>query len=224
MRQLDQASIDAIKSREGCRLAAYQDSGGTWTIGYGKTGSVKEGDTCTQEQADKWLADDMAWAGQCVEGAVKVHLSDSQFGALVSFAYNVGAQAFTSSTLVNRLNAGDYAAVPQELERWNKVNGKVSNGLTNRRNSEIGQWVKGSFVSSSVVTPDVPKPWWQTGHIGKLVAAGVALGGNMSMAGINHALDQARDAITIWQGFAFIAGGLSFGLILWTIFGHKKDA
>lgn len=155
-RSIDKESLDAIALREGLRLTAYQDTGGTWTIGYGHTAGVKQGDACTQEQALAWLRADASDAQDCVSKAVKVSLTDNQYGALVSFAYNIGCKAFCSSTLVKNLNNGDYAGVPQQMLRWVRVHGVTDQGLINRRNSEGGQWVKGAYVRGAGITPDSP--------------------------------------------------------------------
>jgi lysozyme len=84
---------------------------------------------------------------------VKVDLTDNQFGALVMFAFNAGIGAFKGSTLLKKLNHGNYNAVPAELPKWNKttIDGKkvVSNGLVNRRAAEAGLWAKGGFIQSS---------------------------------------------------------------------------
>lgn len=154
--------IEKLKQWEGCRLSAYRDSAGVWTIGYGHTGpDVYSGLKITQEQADKLLISDLLRFERAVDSTVKVSLTDHQFGALVSFAFNVGVSAFQGSTLARKLNDGDYNAVPGELARWNKVtvNGKkvVLTGLVNRRAAEAGLWAAGSFVSSApVVAEELP--------------------------------------------------------------------
>ena len=100
---------DKLKQWEGLRLTAYKDSGGVLTIGYGHTGpDVKAGMTITEAQAEMLLMRDLSRFEQSVERSVKVPLTDNQFGALVSFAYNVGTEAFERSTLLKKLNEGDY--------------------------------------------------------------------------------------------------------------------
>nr|WP_167855663.1 lysozyme [Hymenobacter fodinae] len=115
-----------------------------WTIGWGHTKGVCAGLTCTIEQAEAWLQQDLADAIHTVETGVKVRLTDNQFAALVIFAFNVGVGSFKSSTLLRMLNQGHYNQVPRQLLRWNKgrVGGKlvVIPGLTNRRNAEIDLW------------------------------------------------------------------------------------
>jgi lysozyme len=127
----------AIKTAEGLRLTAYKDGGGVWTIGYGHTGAdVREGLTIPLSEAERLLTRDLRVAEGHVNEAVKVKLTQNQFDALVSFVYNVGGGAFRSSTLLKLLNAGDYEGAANQLPRWNKDNGKVVNGLTNRRHEE----------------------------------------------------------------------------------------
>ncbi|MGF7157599.1 hypothetical protein GGR09_000961 [Bartonella heixiaziensis] len=103
----------------------------------------------TQEQAEEILCEDLKQFENAVEKAVRVSLTDCQFAALVSFCYNVGTTAFCNSTLLKKLNKGDYEAVPTELQKWNKVGGKPLQGLANRRAAESGLWAKGSYVSSN---------------------------------------------------------------------------
>ena len=127
----------AIKTAEGLRLTAYKDGGGVWTIGYGHTGSdVREGLTIPLSEAERLLTRDLRVAEGHVNDAVKVKLTQNQFDALVSFVYNVGGGAFRASTLLKLLNAGDYEGAANQLPRWNKDNGKVVDGLTDRRHEE----------------------------------------------------------------------------------------
>jgi lysozyme len=128
---------------------------GTATQGYGHTGpDVYPGaPDITEEQAVVWLRKDLDPCERAVASSVKVDLTENQFGALVMFAFNAGIGAFKGSTLLKKLNQGNYAAVPGELAKWNKttIDGKkvVSNGLVNRRAAEAGLWAKGGFIQSS---------------------------------------------------------------------------
>jgi lysozyme len=122
---------------EGCRLEAYQDVRGVWTIGFGHTGQdVVEGLTCTQQQAGNWLQADMQWAAAAVNSAVTVQLTQDEFNALVDFTFNVGAGNFDSSTLLRELNAGDYAGAAAQFDRWDYAGGQVVAGLLRRRQAE----------------------------------------------------------------------------------------
>ena len=133
---LSQNGLDLIKGFEGLRLSAYQDSAGVWTIGYGHTGNVKPGDRITQAQAEDLLQKDTAWAQQAVRDQVKVPLTQGQFDALTSFTFNLGAGALAKSTLLNKLNAGDYAGAQAEFGKWVHAGGQVLQGLVRRRAAE----------------------------------------------------------------------------------------
>lgn len=130
---------------------------GTLTIGYGHTGpDVTPGMRIDQARADALLRRDLDQFEAAVDRLVKVPINDNQFAALVSFAFNCGVGNFQGSTLLKKLNAGDYGAVPGELMKWTKSKGKQMQGLVNRRSAEAGLWAKGSFVQSSG-TPAKPK-------------------------------------------------------------------
>lgn len=125
-----------IEQFEGLRLAAYQDGGGIWTLGYGHTNQVKAGDTCTSAQADEWLDSDIASAERAVNAMAHVALTQGQFDALVSFAYNLGPNALQESTLLRLMNSGNPALAASEFPKWDHVAGQVSEGLSRRRMAE----------------------------------------------------------------------------------------
>lgn len=135
----NQRGIDLIKEFEGLRLRAYKDAVGVTTIGYGTTRingrPVQMGTVITQTQAEQYLRADVEEFEKCVSTTVKVPLNENQFAALVSFTYNLGCGNLRKSTLVRRLNAGDYA-VGNEFPKWNKAGGKVLKGLVRRREAE----------------------------------------------------------------------------------------
>ncbi|EMA2416325.1 lysozyme [Citrobacter freundii] len=139
--QTSEKGIALIKEFEGCKLTAYQDSVGVWTIGYGWTQpvdgkSIRAGMTIKQETAERLLKTGLVSYESDVYRLVKVGLTQGQFDALVSFTYNLGARSLSTSTLLRKLNAGDYAGAADEFLRWNKAGGKVMNGLTRRREAE----------------------------------------------------------------------------------------
>lgn len=133
---MTESAKNLIKSFEGCRLKAYKCPAGVWTIGYGRTTNVKDGDTCTQAQADEWFDEEYARFRDNVKKLVKVGLTANQLGALTSFAYNCGIGALQTSTLLKKLNKGDLYGAADEFLRWNKAGGKVLAGLTKRRQAE----------------------------------------------------------------------------------------
>lgn len=132
--------INMICGFEGLELKAYDDGVGVWTIGYGTTIingiKVKKGDTCTIEQAKSYMAQDLKKFESAVDTSVKVTITQNQFDALVSLAYNIGTSAFKSSTLLKKLNAKDYKGAAAQFDRWNRASGKVMQGLVNRRAKE----------------------------------------------------------------------------------------
>ena len=139
--QTSEKGIALIKQFEGCKLTAYQDSVGVWTIGYGWTQPVdgkpiRAGMTIKQETAERLLKTGLVSYESDVSRLVKVGLTQGQFDALVSFTYNLGARSRSTSTLLRKINSGDYAGAADEFLRWNKAGGKVLNGLTRRREAE----------------------------------------------------------------------------------------
>ena len=126
-----------IKRLEGLRYNAYQCSAGVWTIGYGHTKGVKEGDTCTLSQAGEWLLEDVAEAEDAVNSQ-HLNLKQNQFDALVSFVFNVGVKAFKDSTLLKKIktNPND-PDISKEFANWKYAAGNVVKGLVNRRKEEI---------------------------------------------------------------------------------------
>jgi len=125
-----------IHGEEGCKLVAYQDEGGVWTIGWGHTQGVTEGMVINQEQADLLFQEDLHDAEGYVQYYVKVPLNDNQFAALVSFVYNVGAGHFSHSTLLSDLNNNDFADAASQFLVWDIVDGEKNAGLLARRKAE----------------------------------------------------------------------------------------
>lgn len=151
--------IAAIKAHEGLRLQAYPDpgSGGEpWTIGWGHTGGVKRGDVITIEQAEKFLAEDIAEAQDGIRELVKVPLTDGQLWALTSFVFNLGAGALRKSTLLKRLNAGDYAGAAEQFGLWVNAAGKPMPGLVRRRAEEKAMFLSGGFLNTSPKPVQIP--------------------------------------------------------------------
>ena len=141
MRKLNKASVDLIKEFEGWRSQAYKDSVGVWTIGYGHTSmagspTVSSGMVISLETGEEILRRDLQKFQSSVEKYVKVDLNDNQYGALVSFTYNLGERNFSKSTLLKKVNAQDWSGAANEFRKWNKAGGKVLKGLVRRRDAE----------------------------------------------------------------------------------------
>lgn len=109
----------------------------------------------TPDEIDGLMRKDLSWAEATVSECVQVPIDDNQFAALVSLCFNIGAEAFRTSSVVRVLNAGDYDAVPDKMRLWNKITKKeiqadgsvkkvkkVSKGLVNRREAEVRLWLK----------------------------------------------------------------------------------
>mgnify|MGYP004442585895 FL=1 len=128
--------IDLIKKYEGCKLSAYKCPAGVWTIGYGHTGGVRQGQVITMEQAEEYLKQDLQKFEKGIDG-YGLKLSQNQFDALVSFAYNLGLGNLSSSTLLRKAKKNPMdTSIYNEFLRWNKAGGKVLSGLTKRRTTE----------------------------------------------------------------------------------------
>ena len=218
-RRIDAESLACIKRWEGLRLTAYRDVGGTLTIGYGHVLDVREGMRITERDAEEFLRRDLAQAEAAVDSLVTVPLTDPQFGALVSFVFNVGAAAFRRSTLLRRLNSGNYDAVPAELMRWTKAKGKQVPGLVNRRNAEIGLWAKGSHVASAPVTPAPPRTPVVSAKTAKGVAVGTAATAIVSqMTHLPRPIPSLRYPLSDLQGWELVVIALvmvAAGLAAW---------
>ena len=134
--KISQEGLSLIKKFEGLRLRAYKCSANVLTIGYGHTGRVKETDKITLEEADSLLEKDIAKFEEYVSDNVIVKLNQSQFDALVAWTFNLGPGNLRESTMLKKLNNGDYESVPFEMRRWNKAGGKTLDGLIRRRQAE----------------------------------------------------------------------------------------
>ena len=140
--EVNKAGKDLIKRFEGCKLKAYKCPAGLWTISWGLTfypdgTKVKEGDVITQQQAEDYfnaIVDDFA---KKVDALIKSNVSENNFSALVSFAYNVGMGNFQRSTLLRKVNANPKdKTILDEFKKWTRANGEVLKGLVRRRDAE----------------------------------------------------------------------------------------
>lgn len=137
-------SIELIKEFEGCSLNAYLCPANVLTIGYGHTKNVKSDDFITQEQAEKFLKEDI-FDLLSVLDKVQVKLQDNHKIALISLIFNIGKYSFLKSSLLKKLNDADFIGASLQFDRWIYSNGKVLKGLQNRRKKE-----KKIFLSSSI--------------------------------------------------------------------------
>lgn len=140
--KVSDAAISLIKTFEGLRTVPYNavPTEKYLSIGYGHYGpDVKENDVITKDGAEALLKKDLVKFESSVTAMLdvkEISVTQSQFDALVCFAYNVGLSALESSTLMKKLDEGNYAAAANEFLRWNKAGGKELEGLTRRREAE----------------------------------------------------------------------------------------
>lgn len=134
--QLSKTGIELLKHFEGCELKAYQDSVGVWTIGYGHTKGIYEGLEITQSEAEKMLVDELPEYEGYITDKIVPMLQQHEFDALVCWVYNLGPTNLSSSTMLKKLNAGEFKEVPFQMKRWDKAGGQPLLGLTRRRNAE----------------------------------------------------------------------------------------
>lgn len=131
------AAKQIIKDQEGLKLVGYICPAGKATVGWGHTGpDIHVGMRITIQQAEEFLDEDLAESEDAVERLVKVPLTENQFGALVSFTFNLGQGALGGSTLLRVLNAGDYAGAASQFLKWVHAGKEVLPGLVTRRTKE----------------------------------------------------------------------------------------
>lgn len=133
--EVSEEGLKLTEDSEGCRLKAYQDTGGVWTIGYGHTGGVLPNQIIQQDIAEVLLKHDTAYA----VGIINAHAlpcTQGQFDALTDFVFNVGPSQFLSSHLYRYHVAGEYEKAANEFPKWKYDNGRVIDGLVERRNKE----------------------------------------------------------------------------------------
>ena len=127
---------DFVKQFEGRELKAYRCSAGVWTVGYGHTNGVKEGDEISASEAEQLLVEDLTAIANDLSRLVNVPVSESQYIALLSLAFNIGGTALKKSTLLFHLNHKRYDEAAEEFDKWVYAGGKVSEGLKRRRTAE----------------------------------------------------------------------------------------
>ena len=212
--RINAETIALVKEFEGCELAAYRDAVGVWTIGYGHSERAPlppkpyDGMVITMDQAHKILQDDLTHFGKSVENLISVPVTDNQFGAMVSLAFNIGIGAFGKSTALKRLNAGDYLGAAEAMTWWNKAGGKVMRGLVRRREAERALFLTehDRFVEATP-TPDTPRenPTQST-----TIQAGGAVGVIGAAGGVFSAisdLDPIAQAVAVAGGLVLVGLG-----------------
>lgn len=163
---VNDATIRLITEFEGVKLEAYADPAHGWavpTIGIGHTSAagppeVYKGMKITAQEAKDMLIRDLRKYEAAVDKAVKVQLNPNQRGALVSFTYNLGEGNLNKSTLLKKVNAGDFLGASKEFSKWNRAGGKILAGLTRRREAERQLFLAPSVISSGKPSEPTEKP------------------------------------------------------------------
>lgn len=198
---INQESLDLIKSFEGLRLKAYKCPADRWTVGYGLTTAAGIGvavgpDTVvTEEQAEEYLLKVLEKFANNIKPGMTRAPTDNQFGAMLSLAYNIGPGAFLKSTCLKRFNAGDIDGAAQALTWFNKAGGKVLNGLVRRRSAE-----RELFLSDDVSETPTPQPDPERGPASSTTlqaAAGAAVAGGGGVITALSKLDPTAQYIVL---------------------------
>ena len=157
---ISKSGLAILKDFEGCRLEAYPDVVNVWTIGYGFTSGVQKGDTMTQAQCDERLSREIRAYEIAVWNATGGDVTQSEFDALVSFAWNVGIAGMKKSSVIKAHVKGDKQAAARAFGLWNKAGGKVVKGLARRRAAEAVLYLTDDdeFVDPMPQQVDPPKP------------------------------------------------------------------
>lgn len=138
--KISQQGVDFLKKEEGFRNKAYRDSVGVWTIGYGSTGShVGPGQRISDAEGEALLREDLQRFENIVNAKIKQPMTQNQFDAMVSLAFNIGTGGFANSSVAKRFNEGDTAGAADAFKMWSRA-GRHKNLLAKRRGREIAMF------------------------------------------------------------------------------------
>jgi lysozyme len=217
---INDAGLSLIKKFEGCRLEAYKDAVGVWTIGYGHTTAagpptVTPTLKITEGVANRLLLEDLAKYEDAVKRCIKVRISNNAFAACVSLCFNIGPGNFAKSSVVKSINAGNMEEAARRFMLWNKAGGKVLPGLTRRRAAEAALFMTPDDVADPASVDTIESTTAAEPPTGKPVMASmtnVAAGGAGAAAAVGVIADVATSAAgaatsvrTIWDSLGSIA-------------------
>lgn len=217
------SAVALIAEAEGCALAAYRCPAGVPTLAWGRTAGVHMGDICTREQADRWLCDEVTSTAQAVRAMCTVAPGSNELGALTSMAYNVGAEALRTSSVMRAHNAGDHAAAARAFALWDKarVNGTLTvlPGLTARRAAEAALYLtpESGALPQRMPQAVAPEPSLAASPTVQVAGVGGALGALDLVSALQDtagAADQTRGWLTTLKGFAADTLGLPADWVL----------
>jgi len=200
--QLSDEGVRLIKSFEGYhrklkdgRCLAYRCPAGVLTIGWGCTDGVREGMIWTAEEAEAGLRRELAKFEHGVSRLVTVEINQNQFDALVSFSYNVGLGALQKSTLLKRINKGEFAKAQGEFSRWTRGGGKVLPGLVSRRTREAALFLK------PVEQPEAPYMPQEVEPVSSAPVKEITIGTGAAATGMTMPAPPDLTPVVAWQGF-----------------------
>jgi len=204
------AAVAEIAESEGLRLKAYRCPAGVWTIGWGETDGVRPGDTCTKEQADRWLLEDVTDRAKAIRRMCTVEPSENELGALVSLAYNIGLEGLRRSTVLRQHNAGNRQAAARAFGLWNKARNQrtgqleVLDGLTARRAREAALYLTPDDPADAGTMPQAVEAESSLARspINAGGAAAVGLGGVTAITQVADQAQQASGALATIKGAA----------------------
>lgn len=199
--KISQAGLNLICEFEGYHrrlpngdCTTYRCPADVLTIGYGCTEGIKEGEVWTQQQAQDRFRSELVKHEAAVARMATVDLSQNQFDALVSFSYNCGTGALQKSTLLKKVNAGDFEGAGRAFAAWNKGGGKVLPGLVRRRAAESALFLKPAASADEPDMPqtvDAPSPVPQNSRIVATASAGERAAGLLTIGGIGLSFSDA---------------------------------
>ena len=185
--------VSLLKQLEGCRLKAYQCSAGRWTIGYGFTDGVQEGDTMTAAECEARLGQELVIYEQAVWQATGGNVSQNEFDALVLFTWNVGIAGMRGSSVIKAHNRGDKVAASRAFGLWNKAGGQVNKGLVSRRAAEAALYLTPDIPPAVVDMPQEVTPEKPLSDSTTIIAGGTA--GLATMTQIAEQIGKFKDGI-----------------------------
>lgn len=250
MREINQAGLELVKSFEGLRLDAYQDSVGVWTIGYGSTTGVRAGQVITEADAEALLRADLGTAEAGVEDAIGDEATDNQFAACVSLAFNVGVGLFAKSSIVRLMLAGEPEKAAERFLLYNRAGGKVLAGLTRRRAAERALFltpdesdpaeipvitdpaaIEPPPVATSTTTTEQSSSIISTvvnnAQVKEIASTGLStIGTRLATGGISSGALSAIAAFTAkaWPLLIFAAVLIILGVAVWMLVYHHKES
>lgn len=221
--RISKAGVDLIKSFEGFRATAYIPvKGDKWTIGYGFTKGVKEGDKITKAEAEARLKQELIEYERGVWAATGGNVTQNQFDALVSFAFNVGVAGMKGSSVIKAHNRGDYVAAARAFGLWNKSGGRVYAGLTRRRAAEAALYL--GDEAEEMPAEVEPERDLKQSEIVKATTAAGATATVATVAEVTRSVSDIKDSVTSLADW-FVPGLLLavVGLCVYIYLQRKKQ-